>query len=460
MALKGGIMKGHAYLFDVTRMSRRSVLSLGTSHPRGRSPFVRVWMLLFIAMLCSPSLPGYSVLTHEEIVDLLWTDGIQPLLLLRFPESSKEQLGEAHAFAYGGAVIQDLGYYPFGSAEFSDLTHYVRSGDFVREMRLQSQDINEYAFALGALSHYASDIAGHPAVNQAVSIRYPALRKKFGKSVRYAQGKTAHMRTEFGFDMVQVAKNRYASEQYHDFIGFKVSKSLLERVFPITYGLELKDVLPRADLTIGSYRFAISRLIPEMTKVALKTHKKDMMSEKPTAARKKFLYRLSRSDYERDWGKDYLKPGLGVRIFAGLLRFMPKVGPFKALAFNNPTPEMEELYFKSINTTVDQYRAFLENVRKDSLLPANRDLDDGNMTKPAEYSLADRAYAKLLVKLAKSKFDRTTTELRANLLHFYSDLSIPMETKKDKALWQGVLTGLEQLKSMTPDPALAATSSE
>ena len=266
------------------------------------------------------------------------------------------------------------------------------------------------------------------------------------------------MKTEFGFDMVQVAKNRYASEQYHDFIGFKVSKSLLERVFPIIYGVELKDVLPRADLTIGSYRFAISRLIPEMTQVALKTHKKDMMRETPTLARKKFLYRLSRSDYEKDWGKDYRKPGLGIRFIAALLRFMPKCGPFKALAFNNPTPEMEELYFKSINTTVDQYRAFLEDVRMDSLLPPNRDLDDGKITKPGEYSLADDAYAKLLARLSEGKFDRTTTDLRDDILRFYSDLSIPIETKKDKVRWQGVLTGLDQLKSMTPDPALAATS--
>ena len=149
-----------------------------------------------------------------------------------------------------------------------------------------------------------------------------------------------------------------------------------------------------------------------------------------------------------------------IRFMAALLRFMPKFGPFKALAFNNPTPEMEELYFKSINTTVDQYRAFLEDVRKDSLLPSNRDLDDGKITKPGEYSLADDTYAKLLARLSKGKFDRTTTDLRADILRFYSDLSIPIETKKNKARWQGVLSGLDQLKSVTPDPALAATSAE
>ena len=226
--------------------------------------YVRVFALLLVVLTCSGGSFAYSVLTHEEIVDLLWKDEIRPLLLKRYPGLSEDQLKEAHAYAYGGAVIQDLGYYPFGSAEFSNLVHYVRSGDFVRELLLESQDVNEYAFALGALSHYASDIAGHPAVNQAVAIQYPKLRAKFGNSVRYAQGKTAHLKTEFGFDMVQVAKNRYASQQYHDFIGFKVSKSLLERTFPIVYGVELKDVLPREGLAVGSYRFSISRLIPKM----------------------------------------------------------------------------------------------------------------------------------------------------------------------------------------------------
>ena len=418
---------------------------------------IRAVASLLMVLMCSGGSSGYSVLTHEEIVDLLWADNIRPLLLKRYPGLSEDEIKDAHAYAYGGAVIQDLGYYPFGSKEFSNLVHYVRSGDFVRELLLQSQDVNEYAFALGALAHYASDIAGHPAVNQSVAIEYPKLRAKFGKSVRYAQDKTAHLKTEFGFDMVQVAKNRYASQQYHDFIGFQVSKPLLERAFPVVYGVELKDVLAHEDLTIGSYRYSISRLIPEMTQVALQTHKKDMMREHPDFAKRKFLYRLSRSEYEKDWGKDYAKPGLGTRILSALLRYMPKIGPFKALAFNNPTPQTEDLYFKSINTTVDQYKAFLEQVRTDSLQLPNCDFDSGQVTKPAEYSLTDDTYAQLLSQLSGRKFDLTTPELRANILDFYGDLSAPIETKKDPARWQSVLTSLDQLKLITP-AAPAASS--
>jgi len=423
----------------------------------GRLPFIRTLALLLVVLMCRGTSSAYSVLTHEEIVDLLWTDEIRPLLLKRYPGVSEDQIKEAHAYAYGGAVIQDLGYYPFGSREFSDLVHYVRSGDFVRELLIESQDVNEYAFALGALSHYASDIAGHPAVNRAVSIQYPKLRAKFGQSVRYAQDKTAHLKTEFGFDTVQVAKNRYASQQYHDFIGFQVSKSLLERVFPVVYGVELKEVLTHEDMAVGSYRFAVNELIPQMTRVALQTHKKELMRETPNFSKRKFLYRLSRSDYERQWGKDYVKPGLGSRILATLLRYVPKIGPFKGLAFNNPTPQTEDLYIKSINTTVDRYRAFLEEVRNDSLVLPDSDLDTGNPTKAAEYSLTDDAYAKLLARLSERKFDLTSPGLRENILQFYSDLSVPIETKKNGVRWQAVLTELDQLKSTAAAPTVASS---
>jgi hypothetical protein len=416
-------------------------------------------LALLLVLMGSGALFAYSVLTHEEIVDLLWTDEIRPLLLQRYPGLSEDQIKEAHAYAYGGAVIQDLGYYPFGSKDFSNLVHYVRSGDFVRELLLESQDANEYAFALGALAHYASDITGHRmAVNQAVAIEYPKLGAKFGKSVTYAEDKTAHLKTEFGFDMLQVAKNRYASQQFHDFIGFQVSKPLLERVFPVVYGLQLKDVLAHEDLAIGSYRFSVSRMIPEMTQVALQTHKKDMMRERPDFAKQQFLYRLSRSDYEKEWGKDYTKPGFGTRILSTLLRYMPRIGPFKGLGFKNPTPQTEDLYFKSINLTVDQYRAFLHAVGADSVLLPNCDLDSGQATKAAEYSLADDTYAKLLGQLSSHKFDGTTPQLRANILDFYSDLSVPIETKKDPVRWQVVLTALDQLKSVAPVPAVAGNA--
>jgi len=429
----------------------------GARAKRSRLPNIRVLFAVLVIVICTKVSFSYSVLTHEEIVDLLWSDQLKPLMLERYPGLSEDQIREAHAYAYGGAVIQDLGYYPFGSVEFSNLVHYVRSGDFVCELLAQSQDANEYAFALGALSHYVSDIDGHPAVNRSVAIEYPKLRAKFGKSVRYAQDKTAHLRTEFGFDMVQVAKNRYASQQYHDFIGFQVSKPLLERVFPVVYGLELKGVLPREGLAVGSYRYSVSRVIPEMTQVALRIHKKEMMSEQPDFAKQKFLYRISRSEYEKEWGKDYRRPGLGTRILSTLLRFVPKKGPFKGLAFKSPTPQTEDLYIKSINTTVDHYRALLEGLRTSQVVALpNCDLDSGNPTRAAEYSLADETYAKLLAQLANRDFDLTTPPLRENIVQFYSDLSAPIETKKDEVRWKNLQNSLEVVRS----PALLPNGGE
>jgi hypothetical protein len=409
--------------------------------------------LVFAVLLPCGGAFAYSVLTHEEIVDLAWISEIRPLLVERFPGMTADQIKEAHAYAYGGSVIQDLGYYPFGSKEFSNLAHYVRTGDFVLELVAESQNPDEYAFALGALSHYVADIDGHPAVNEAVALNYPKLQAKFGKSVRYAQDKTAHLKTEFGFDTLQVAKNRYAPEQYHDFIGFQVSEPLLERVFPVVYGLELKDILAHEDLAVGSYRFFISRLIPEMTQVALQTHKKDLMRERPDFARRKFLYRLSRSDYERAWGKTYTKPGIGTRILSTLLRFVPKIGPLKGMGFNNPTPQTEDLYIKSINTTTDHYRALLEEVRAGKLALPNCNLDDGNKTEAGEYSLADETYASLLARLAAHHFDRTSAQLRDNILAFYATPSLPAGTGEGPAHGQAILDNLSQLKSATPAPA-------
>jgi hypothetical protein len=423
------------------------------SASRARILILRSLALLLILVLVGSRSHAYSVLTHEEIVDLLWNDQIKPLLLVRDPGLTDDQIREAHAYAYGGAVIQDLGYYPFGSKEFSDLVHYVRSGDFVLELLHESQNADEYAFALGALSHYTADIYGHPAVNQAVAIEYPKLRAKFGPVVLYAQDQTAHIRTEFGFDMAQVARQRYAPQQYHDFIGFEVSKELLERVFPVVYGLQLKDVLPHEDLAIGSFRYAVSETIPEMTQVALRTHKKEIMREVPDFEKKEFLYRLSRADYEKEWGKEYERAGFGTRFLAVLLRIVPKVGPLKALDFKTPTPKTESMYFASINLTADKYGAYLKAVRARTIKLTDNDLDSGKPTVAAEYSLADDTYAKLLAQLAGDKFRNTTTPLQTNILAFYADPSAPIETKKDPERWQKVRANIDELRAFAPSPS-------
>jgi len=408
--------------------------------------FVSIGFLLSLCTACA----AYSVLTHEEVVDLLWKDDIQPVLVKRFPNASEDDLRKAHAFAYGGSLVQDMGYYPFGNKYFSDLTHYVRSGDFIINLINEANDLNEYAFALGALAHYSADNIGHPAINQSVAILFPKLREKYGQEVTYEENPKAHIRTEFGFDMTQVAKNRYTSDRYHDFIGFEVSKPVLERAFQDTYGLPLSDVISNEDLAIGTFRRAISHIIPEMTRVALVARKKQLVTETPNFNSRKFRYYLSRASYQKEWGKGYRQPGFGTRVLAFFLRFVPKVGPFKALDFKIPTRKTEDLYIASVNRTLDSYRNLLTEVRAKNLQLPNTDFDTGRMTHAGEYALTDKAYAHLLDQLARKNFEQITPDLRENLLAFYGDPSAPVATKKNAAAWEKTRGELERLKSMDP----------
>ena len=406
-------------------------------------------LAVFLCLLFSrQSSPAYSVLTHEQIVDLLWKSQIRPILVARYPGATGDQILAAHAYAYGGCLIQDIGYYPFGNHFFSDLTHYVRSGDLVSNLLAQAQDINEYAFALGALAHYASDIAGHPAINTAVADYFPKLRAKYGDSVTYADNPTAHIRSEFGFDVVQVAQNRFTSQAFHDFIGFEVAKPLLERSFLATYGLPLESVFPDLDLAIGTFRFSVSRVIPQMTRVALVMKKDEIVKEDPTMTKKRFLYRLKESQYRREWGKSYRRPSFGDRVLAFFIRILPKIGPLKTLDFKMPTPATENLYMQSVNNSAAEYGRDLSQAQRKSLQLDNRDFDTGRETRAGEYSLTDSTYGELLDKLAATHFAQVTPELQANILAFYRDSPPPQFAAKHPAQWARTLAGLAQLKSV------------
>jgi hypothetical protein len=391
---------------------------------------------------------AYSVLTHEQIVDLAWVDQIQPMLLQRFPDATPKDLREAHAYAYGGSLIQDMGYYPRGSKYFSDLLHYVRTGEFVTTLIDESTDINQYAFALGALAHYSSDNKGHPVVNQIVSLEFPKLRAKYGDEVTYADDPKAHIRTEFGFDMVQVAKNRYTSDRYHDFIGFNISQHLLEEAFLKTYGLQLSDVLDDEDEAIESFRRAVSKFIPKLTRAALLNRHDELVRDTPNFSQKKFLYHLSRTNYEKDWGKGYRKPSFGIRVLAFFLRIVPKIGPASALSFKIPSTQTEDMYIKSVNQTYDNYHKLLDQVSTGSLVLPDTDCDTGRQTAAAEYPLADKAYAHLLDDLAQNDFATATPELRTNILAFFSDLNAPYHTKKNRKEWVRTEKELERLKAL------------
>lgn len=380
--------------------------------------YARLLSILLIVTIATPPANAYSVLTHEAIIDQNWDNGIKPLLLKRFPGSTDEQLRQAHANAYGGAIIQDMGYYPFGSKFFSDLVHYIRSGDFIEALIRDSQDLNEYAFALGALAHYAADNVGHPmAINRTVPLTYPKLRAKFGDAVTYEQAPTEHLKTEFGFDVIEVARSKYASESYHDFIGFDVSKPLLERAFEDTYSFPLKDAFSSLDLALGTYRFSVSQIIPQMTRTAWSAKKKDIQQLQAGMTKRKYVYRYSHSDFHKEYHQ-HQEPGCGARFLAVLFRIVPKIGPFKALAFKVPPVEAEKLFFASFNETMTRYAGLLHEVDENKLHLQNENFDTGIPTHLGEYRMADEAYTKLLEKVSGAP-DKISPELRSNILAFY-----------------------------------------
>ncbi len=364
---------------------------------------------------------AYSVLTHEAIVNSVWHTHIKPLLLERFPEATPEELREAYSYVYGGCLIQDLGYVPFSSRRYSDLVHYVRSGDFVAALIRESATLNEYAFALGALAHYASDHRGHPTINAATAIIYPKLQTKFGDSVTYEDSPPSHLKVEFSLDVVQVSRGLYAPDAFHGFIGFRVEKPLLERAFLDTYGIDLKDEFGTLDLAIETYRFSVGKLIPEMTKVAWQSKRTDIAKLSPGMTKKKFLYAMPRRRYEKEWGRTYHQPGPGARFMAVMFRLIPTFGPFKAFRFQPVPNKVENAFLQSFEETVEQYRVLLADVKTDrlNLKLTNYNLDTGKPTRAAEYRLADETYERLLDKLAERKFGDLNPALRADILSFF-----------------------------------------
>ena len=415
-----------------------------SSRTRGLRAVVAISLVLLIA---TPS-DAYSVLTHEAMIDALWDVKLKPVLLARFPNATPEQLKEAHAYAYGGAIIQDIGFYPHGNGYFSDLTHYVRAGDFIVALIAQSQNLNEFAFALGSLSHYLGDNDGHRlATNVAEPILYPKLQRKFGNVITYEDNPTVHLQTEYGFDVLEVAKGNFAPEAYHDFIGFNVARPVLDRAFRETYGFELRIVLPNFDRAIGSFRHAVSDTIPLATRVAWAQRQDEIRKARPGITRKRFLYVMRRSSYERNWGKQYDRPSLWDRILAFLLKLIPPIGPLKALRFKMPTPAVEQIFMHSFNVATTGYRGQLAAAGNRTLRLQNTNFDLGVPARPGDYKLQDDTYAYWLDALAQDGFGSLTPPIKKELLRYFANLKPPVHPKKHKDAWKRLMAELDRLKS-------------
>ncbi|UYZ61057.1 zinc dependent phospholipase C family protein [Hymenobacter latericus] len=406
---------------------------------------------LLLGWLAALPAHGYSVLTHMANIDSTWRRCLVPTIERRFPGATPDELREAKAHAYGGAIIQDMGFYPFGSKLFTNLTHYVRSGDFVRALLDSARTRDEYAFALGALAHYVSDIHGHPeGTNRAMASVYPELAAQYGPTITYEEAPKQHTQLEFAFDVVQVAAGRYRSDDYHQAIGFKVSKEVLERAFLATYGLKLGQTIANVDLSIASYRFSISQLIPTATRAAWHSQRDEIRKLSPNARRRDYVYRYNERQYRREFGGAYQRPGLGARLLSGVVRVIPKIGPLRPFAFTLPTPEAQRFFRQSFRTVLQQYCTAVE--QQQAQPPhrlINTDFDTGKPTRAGEYSLTDETYGEWVRRLADDKFAAVTPAVQQNVLRFFDNPLRPITSEEERKAKTQAQTqeALQQLRS-------------
>jgi hypothetical protein len=401
-----------------------------------------------ISMLLLPSsTSAYSVLTHEVLVDLAWNDSIRPLLLAKFPNATDHQLVEAHAYAYGGCAVQDMGYYPFGKKFFSNLAHYVRTGDFVARLLSDAKTLDEYAFAIGALSHYLGDSIGHSeAVNLATAVAFPKLKDKYGDSVTYGESPHSHVRTEFAFDVEELSDRTFAPRAYKERVGFKVPRKFLREVFIATYGIDIAEVLGRARPDVKTYRTSVRTIIPAFAEAEVVLHKKQFPPHSDTQATRIFEERVAHTNYQRRWKHTYKGPGIKAHLLAILVFIVPKIGPASNLAIKIPTQETQQWYLQSVNHTVDRFKEILQKLRTDGdarVRLTNLDLDTGERVRLGDYALADDAYKELLARLTSKPRRGVPADLKQNVLEYYQD-SVAVADENDPTPIE-----LETLKSMS-----------
>lgn len=449
-------------------------------------------LLVCLLCFCAPA-RAYSVLTHEQLIDLTWNTSIVPLLLSRYPTLTPAEIERARAYAYGGCVIQDIGYYPFGDKNFSDLTHYVRSGDFVVNLFRNAGNADELAFAIGALSHYIGDSVGHSmATNLAVPVEFPKLRDKYGNVVNYAEGEHQHVQTEFAFDIDEIAHHRFAPVDYLRHVGLEVPTKQLALAFYQTYGLQEDFTQTRHHrINVSGYRWAVHRFIPRIAYSTTLLHRHDEpadIASDPDVQR--LIAEVTAISQRNHWDEYRKHAGPLTYTLAGVLFILPKFGPLKLVAVKGPTPQTELEYVHSVIRSTDALNHALRRftpppatrstasqaaaadthsspppsaplpakpgaaqiVPRDSSDPShpllNRDLDTGRPVKPAGYPLTDETYAFLLHKLTRTPTTPIPPGIKDDILLYYADLSLPFETKKNPAAWAAVQQDLATLRTM------------
>jgi len=450
-------------------------------------------ILLCVSLFAPPPrAQAYSLLTHEQLIDLTWESSIVPLLLSRYPTLTPAEIEHARAFAYGGCVIQDIGYYPFGDQFFSNLTHYVRTGDFVVNLFRNAGNADELAFAVGALSHYIGDSIGHSeATNLSVPIEFPKLAARYGSSVNYAEGEHQHVQTEFAFDIDEIAHNRFAPVHYLRHIGLAIPTKQLALAFYQTYGLreDFTDT-HHSRINVSTYRFAVHGFIPRVAYATTLLHRRHEPADIDSPDLKRLTAEIAKVAAKNDWDAYRHKPGIGTYSLAGLLFILPKVGPIKLVSVKGPTAETNARYIHSVLASTDalsyalhrftpppptapsaaiaaaadsqkspapsdavpailtHYQSAINQLRDPSHPLNNRDLDTGYPVQPAGYSLTDKTYATLLHRLAETPATPIPPGIKRDILAYYANLELHFATKKDPAAWATLQQDLTTLQTM------------
>lgn len=416
-----------------------------------RYPFIKAALASFILLFSTLNSKAYSILAHEAIIDASWQTHLLPMIREKYPDLKGEDVKMAHSYAYGGAMVADMGYMPFGNAFFTDLLHYVRSGDFVEALIRDAKNPNEYAFALGAMSHYMADKYGHSmATNRNIPLIYPKLKKKFGDFITYDQAHTAHSRMEFSYDVLQTGRGSYTADGYHDFIGFNISVPVLEKAFYETYGQELSSIFGNINGTINTLRWGVRNLFPVLTKSAFKTNKDTILKMTPGMTAKQFQYKMSRKSFKLEYGKNVDRSKTGSHIIAFIIKILPKVGPLKTLKYVSPSKAGEKLFVNSFDTIVKNYGIALGQLKADSLVLPDIDFDTGRPAKFSEYTLADETYDKLLIKLQKQQYKNITPELKQNIVNYYQHMDIADPEVRYREHWEKTSIALDNIKKLKP----------
>ena len=460
-------------------------------------------LLLGFLFVCG-SANAYSLLTHEELIDLTWQSSIVPLLLSRYPNLTAAELEHARAYAYGGCVIQDIGYYPLGDLFVSNLMHYVRTGDLVVNLFRDAGNADELAFAVGALSHYIGDATGHSeATNLAVPVEFPKLRDKYGNVVNYAEGEHQHVQTEFAFDINEIAHHRLAPVHYLRHVGLDVPTKQLALAFFQTYGLSEDFTIGRKRrINVRAYRFAVHGFVPRIAYATTLLHRRHEPVDVNSAEFQRLEREVANVEQQNNWAAYRRRPGIGTYTLAGLIFVLPKFGPLKLVAVKGPTTQTEVEYVHSVVQSTDQLSSALRRFTPppatrpvaaaeaaaadthssppptDPMTPKvgaaqavprqssdprhplpNRDLDTGSPVRPSGYPLTDTTYATLAHLLAAHPQNPIPPGVQTDILAYYANLDLPFATKQNAQAWAALQQDLATLRTMptSNEPAPFAT---